>query len=414
MIAGVTVTMNFLKHTILFIGNNLQQIKRKSYMLPLILLFPALLIGGVVILIMTFFDVSETSPIQLAVVNEDQSEETEMIVEVLEESSEFGPFMQVEVMEKAEAEASIEEDEISSYVLLPSDFTSKLYDGLAVTMSVIGNPEQQMESNVVHELINSVMRHIESSQANILLVNEYAQKVNMDEDTRSELIMDEFMRTFLSVAGKDKIISEDTVKNYSTTSPVDYFVLSSFFILLTAWLLVVYHFLYREEASRMKERMRLYGVTALQQVFARMIVTLLVTMIVGATAFYGIVSLIEFELYTEDIARIALICILYSIVYLLGLAIIEMIIQAPRIRLLIHTLFTLLFIVLSGALIPTIYFPLYIQEWLTYIPSYEALFWLQEILLNERLYADYQSLLLYGGSGIVILILLSIWKERVR
>ena len=383
-------------------------------MLPLILLFPVLLIGGVVILVMTFFDVSETSPIELAVVNEDQSEETETIIELLEESSEFGPFMQVEEMDKNEAKKSIEDDKISAYVLLPTDFTSNLYAGHAVTMSVIGNPEQKTESNIVHELINSVMRHIESSQANILLVDEYAKKVNMDEETRSELIMDEFMRTFLSIAGKDKIISEDTVKNYSTTSPVHYFVISSFFILLTTWLLVIYHFLYREEAARMKERMRLYGVTALQQIFARMTVTLFITIIAGAAAFYGMVTLVGFELYAEDVIRISLISILYSIIFLLGLAILEMIIEAPRIRLLVHTLFTLLLIALSGAIIPTIYFPLYIQEFLTYIPSYEALFWLQEILLNERLNAGYQSLLVYGGSGIVILILLSIWKERVR
>src|SRR5699024_9944092 len=152
----------------------------------------------------------------------------------------------------------------------------------------------------------------------------------------------------------------------------------------------------------------------LQQIFARMTVTLFITIIAGAAAFYGMVTLVGFELYAEDVIRISLISILYSIIFLLGLAILEMIIEAPRIRLLVHTLFTLLLIALSGAIIPTIYFPLYIQEFLTYIPSYEALFWLQEILLNERLNAGYQSLLVYGGSGIVILILLSIWKERVR
>src|SRR5699024_6924561 len=179
-----------------------------------------------------------------------------------------------------------------------------------------------------------------------------------------------------------KIISEDTVKNYLSTSPVHYFCISSFFILLTTLLLVIYHFLYREEAARMKERMRLYGVTALQQIFARMTVTLFITIIAGAAAFYGMVTLVGFELYAEDVIRISLISILYSIIFLLGLAILEMIIEAPRIRLLVHTLFTLLLIALSGAIIPTIYFPLYIQEFLTYIPSYEALFWLQEILLN--------------------------------
>src|SRR5699024_800099 len=109
--------------------------------------------------------------------------------------------------EREEAEISIAEDEISSYVLLPSDFTQNLYAGYAVTMSVIGNPDQQTESNVVHELINSVMRHIESSQASILLVDGYAQKVHMEEATRSELIRDELMRTLLSTAGNDQIMS---------------------------------------------------------------------------------------------------------------------------------------------------------------------------------------------------------------
>lgn len=406
--------MNSIKHTHLFIQNNLRQIKGKGYMLPLILLFPVALIAAVMILIMTFFDVDDDSAIQLGVVNEDQSKETEMIVEILEEASVFGPFLEIEAMELASAKERIEENEISAYLLLPSDFTTNLYEGYPVTMSVTGNPEQQMESNVVHELINSVMRHIETSQANILLVNEYAKKVDMDDNTRSELVMDEFMRTLLSVAGKDKIITEDTVENYSTTSPLHYFVLSSFFITVTIWLLVMYHFLYRDEASRMKERMRLYGVTQLQQITARIIVTLSMTALFAVAAFIGLVKLVDFDLYGEDIVRITLIFILYSVFYLVLLAICEMLIQAPRIRLLVHTLCTILLIGLSGALIPSIYFPLYIQDLLEYVPTYEALFWLQEIMLNERLYADFDQLIMYGIGSILVLIMLAVWKERVR
>src|SRR5699024_5770533 len=200
-------------HTQLFIQNNVGQIKRRGFMLPLILLFPVLLIGAVILLVASFFNATEQDPILLGVVNEDQSKETEMIIDILEESSEFGPFMQIESMDRQSANVQIEANEISSYIILPEDFTANLYEGYPVTMAVTGNPKQQMESNVVHELINSVMRHIESSQANILLVNEYAKKVEMDDGMRSELIMDEFMKALMSVAGKDKIISEDTVKN---------------------------------------------------------------------------------------------------------------------------------------------------------------------------------------------------------
>lgn len=406
--------MNFIKHTHLFIQQNLQQIKRKSFILPLILLFPVLLIGAVIILLVNLFDLTEESTIELGVVNEDQSEETEMIIDVLEETSEFGPFIQIETVTLQKAQTKIAKNELSAYIVLPEDFTSNLYKGHAVTMAVTGNPQQQMESNVVHELINSVMRHIESSQANILLVNEYAKKVNMDDDTRSELVMDEFMRTFLSVAGKDKIILEDTVKNYSTSSPVHYFILSSFFIIMMSWLLVMYHFLYRDEAHRMTERMRLYGVTQLQQVTARIIVSLAVVSLLNVVTFYGMMKVASFELYSEDIVRIVLICVLYSAVYLIGLAIIELTINAPRIRLLIHAVYTIGLMILSGALIPAIYFPLYMQDILTYVPAYEALFWLQEIMLNDRLHAEYSRLLFYGSVGIVILIILSFWKERVR
>lgn len=406
--------MNFIKHTNLFIQNNLQQIKRRGFILPLILLFPVVLIGAVIILILTLFDVTDQSPIQLGVVNEDQSKETEMIIDILEETSEFGPFMQIESLDRENAQTQVEANELSAFIVLPEDFTTNLYEGYPVIMSVTGNPQQQMESNVVHELINSVMRHIETSQANILLVNEYAKKVDMDNETRSELVMNEFMRTLLSVAGKDKVISEDTVNNYSTTSPLHYFTLSSFFIIITIWLLVIYHFLYRDEANRMTDRMRLYGVTQLQQITARIIVTLGVTAVFAILAFIGMIQLIGFDLYGEDIARIALICLLYGGFYLIGLAILELLIQAPRVRLLTHSFYTIILIGLSGALIPSIYFPLYLQDILTFIPAHEALFWLQEIMLNERLYADYEQLLLYGGGGLCLLILLSVWKERVR
>lgn len=168
--------MNFIKHTHLFIQQNLRQIKRKSFMLPLILLFPVLLIGAVIILLISLFDITEESPIELGVVNEDQSEETEMIIDILQEASEFGPFMQIETVTLDKAETKIVDNELSAYIVLPEDFTSNLYNGHAVKMAVTGNPQQRMESNVVHELINSVMRHIESSQANILLVNEYAKR----------------------------------------------------------------------------------------------------------------------------------------------------------------------------------------------------------------------------------------------
>lgn len=405
--------MNFIKHTLLFIQNNMRQLKRKWFILPLILLSPVILIAGIITLLLAFIQPPEDAPIQLGIVNLDESPETEMIIDVLDEAAEFGPFLEIETMDETEADNKITANELGAYILLPEDFTSNLYDGYSVTMSVTGNPAQQMESNVVHELINSVMRYIETSQANILLVNEYAKKVDMPSEVRSELVMDEFMRTFMSIAGKDKIISESTVNNYSTSSPLEYFALSSFFIVITIWLLAMYHFLYREETDRLRNRMKLYGVTALQQMVARMVVTIVVVGVFAAVGFYGMTSYMGFELYGEDYARIAFICILYSVTFLHILTLCEVIIRSARVRLLVHVAISLALIGLSGAIIPAVYFPLYIQDMLAYVPSFDALFWLQEILLQDRLYADFMNLLVYAIGSMLLFVGLAIWKERV-
>src|SRR5699024_6223010 len=115
---------------------------------------------------------------------------------------------------------------------------------------------------------------------------------------------------FLGIAGKDKVLNEKKLDNQSTSSPVHYFVVSSFFVIMTIWLLTIFHFLYRNESYRMKERMRLYGVTELQQISARIFVTLLVSSVFAIFAFILIAELASFELYKEDVQRLTIIFIL--------------------------------------------------------------------------------------------------------
>jgi ABC-2 type transport system permease protein len=90
----------------------------------------------------------------------------------------------------------------------------------------------------------------------------------------------------------------------------------------------------------------------------------------------------------------------------------ELIFPDQKIRLLIHSLFTLIVLLGSGAIIPALYFPLYIQDLLPYFFASEAYYWLREILLNGRLYADYIALTIILISVILMLAGISLLKER--
>ncbi len=403
--------MHVFKHIMLFTASYFKQLRRKWLTLPLILLFPMILISLIAILFVTFFLPSSHDPIQVGLVNLDQAEEMELVIEFMEDSEQLGDFIHIKTMSENEAVQKIEQNEISSYIIFPDGFTSHLYQGKSVDIPIVGNPEQKARSQIIKELIDSIIRHISVSQANILTINDYLKEMNLDTNKREELLFQYFKDFLFYTFGKDQMIQEEETHNVVTSKPVHYYVLAGWFMIMTIWIWSIYNFLFQDNSIRMKQRMRLYGVSEIQQITAKIIVTLSVTAVLGMSSFTALNPVFKQDFYVEDYIRIAFIICLFSIAYLELLAMSELIISSFKLRLFIQSIVTGLLLLLSGAIIPTIYFPLHWQNYFPYIFSYESFFWLQEIILNERLYANYVPLCLTALAGLFILISCSTWKE---
>lgn len=406
--------MVFIKHIILFIKNNMIQLRRKWLSLPLLLLFPIVMIGLIVVMIITLFIPPENEPIQIGIVDLDQSEETTVIINMITESSDLSEFIVINRMSESEAIRKIEQDQISTYISFPKNFTNHLYEGKSVSLSVMGNPTQVTDSFLIKEFLDSITRLISAAQANILTINHYAKELEMDIDERHDMLFEQFIDFLLYTVGKDKIIDQDKTTNYATASPIHYYSLASWFIVIIVWLLLTYNFLYQEETIRMKERMKLYGVTELQQQFSKMIVTLVVILPLSVGMLVILKHLLNFQLGQEDYMRIIIILFIHSCLFLICLAFIETMIKSTKLRLLGQSLITFILIILSGTIIPAIYFPLNIQAVLPYVFSNEGFHWLQEVILNERFYVDYVPLGFMALTGLFFFIGCSLWKERIK
>lgn len=404
--------MQFVKHVQLFLTIYVEQLKRKWKLLPLLLFFPLIVIGMMIVLLIAAFNPSEQDPLVLAVVDEDKSTETMMITEVLEESSQLGDYIDVLLLDRERAMTDLQNNQVSTIVSLPENFTAHLYEGTPVVIEVTGNERQMTESYIIYELLNSVMRHITTSQANILLINEYAKKTPMSDTLRSELISEEFMRSFLSVLGKDKIIAEHSVENIATASPVTYFTLSTFFLAMMIWIVSFYHFFHRSEDRSLRRRLRVYGVKELEGLIAKLLIVIsmcIVTMLLALVALYKIGN---FSFYWDDVYRIVFVTFLYIVCFTSILAFVETILSEARLRLLTYAIIAILFILLSGAVVPVLYFPEAVQQFLRFVPSYEWLYALQQILLHERFYIDVKPLFIITIIAILVFISSSLVKER--
>ncbi|GAB3803919.1 hypothetical protein GCM10028868_31110 [Virgibacillus kimchii] len=350
----------------------------------------------------------------VGLVDLDNTTETQLVVQLLEEASQLGEYMQIHSMSEQTAESAITDDIISSYILLPEQFTNNLYQGNSVEMPIIGNPNQPIQSYILNELIESVARHIRASQANILTIHHYAGEMGMDSDARSELLFEQFQEFVFYTIGKDRILTEREIINVATSNPVHYFSMSSWFIILTIWLIAIYSFLSSEDPTKMKKRMKLYGVMEIHQIFAKIIVTLTVTFLFAVGLLLLLQTLLDWDLTAANYGRIALISILYSLLFLICISVIEVLVASPKLQLLFQAIFTFGVLLFSGAVLPVIYFPPAIQHLLDYIFSAEAFNWLAEIIIHQRFYADYIPLLMMSGIGLFLLLGLSIGKERMQ
>lgn len=405
--------MIFLHHVSLFIQHHVKQLLRKWPILPLLFLFPIIIVGLTAFVVLSFFIPEENEAIHVGLIDQDQSKETTMVVKLIEESSKLNNFIQIEVMTPTKAKQALKKNQLSAYIIFPDGFTEDLYSGTPVTLDIVGNKNKRVESYLVKELIDSVSGQIKATQANILTMNYYAKQFDMGDTTRNDFLFKQFTNFVFYTLGKDKILDEETLKNNLTTSPIQYYGLGALFIILSIWLLAFFSILTSEAGIRMKNRMRLYQVTDTQQLLAKMIVSWLATIVFAVITFALYFMFFDSGLLLSDYRKIAILLLIYSFVFLLGLAIIEAILSAPKIRLLVQIFYTGILLLLSGAMVPTIYFPFYIQDILPYSYAYQAFHWLQEIILNDRVYVDYLPLSLYLLIGVFIFAGVTTWKERV-
>lgn len=406
--------MHYVKQLLLFTSNHIMQLRRKWISLPLLLIFPVAVICLAAIILITFFTPDEKEAIQVGLVDLDGSEETQLMVQLLEQSTELGSAMKIHSMTEKEAESSIHADEISSYIVLPDGFVDDLYQGHSVHLPVIGNPNQAAESYMVKELMDSISRHIRSSQASILTINHYAKEFGMGSEERNDFVFGQFQEYLFYTIGRDRVIQEEEVVNHATSSPIQYFAIAAIFITLSIWLLAFYNFLSPENSAHLSMRMKLYGVTEAIRIVSKGIVTLLVSLPSFVVLYYVSRSVTGLEVSFMTDRRVFLFIFLYSLIFIQCLALLEMLVRSAKARLLSQAVAVFAILFGSGAIIPVIYFPLEMQDRLIWFFSYEAYQWIQEVLLNGRFYAEYTPLLLTALAGAFILLAVSMIKERVK
>lgn len=403
--------MKTLKHIFVFLANDIIRMRRKWLSLPLIYISPLIFVTLVIWMASLVLIPDEEEPVSVGVVNLDDSDETSQIVSLMVEATDVDAGLTLLDLEEQEAYEKIENDEIAAYIVFPAEFFTKMIRGEESRLEVVGNPNRMLESHVINEMIETVVRHIRSSQANILTINHYADSFGMDAGQREALMQEQFINFFLQTLSSGAMMEESESTDH-ISSGYEYFIVNGMFIIISIWTLMTHLMLVQDVRPELRNRMKMFGATYIAEGTAKIILTSIMTFLMSILFLYIVTNIDGLYIADENFARVSILIGLYIFVLALIFLLIDWMVPSYKAGLMAKgaALFTAL--LFSGALIPRIYFPLYMDVFFDLIFSYQALKWIEDIMLGSRFSFELDVLFISIIILSVILIAAGLWKER--
>ncbi|HOL91205.1 MAG TPA: ABC transporter permease [Clostridiales bacterium] len=189
-------------------------------------------------------------PFPIAVVDKEDTTQTRMLINQVEE---IGIFSEVIRMDEEEALRSLADKEVGGVIIIPEDFTNSVSMGENKPVTVVGNGAMPLQAYVVKNIVQSASNLVTAAQGAINTIWHYDTEAGLSDSGRDERFNEAVMDYMLAALARTSIfVSEDAVSEYSVT-PAEYF---------TAALIIVFMMFAGMPGMKMLVTERTSGITS--------------------------------------------------------------------------------------------------------------------------------------------------------
>ncbi|MCL2698783.1 MAG: ABC transporter permease [Defluviitaleaceae bacterium] len=142
------------------------------------------------------------APFTIGVVDNDNSQEITLLLEMLRNHESLGEIISFERMPPEDAAARLDADEIPAYIIIPEGFTQGIIIGENPPITLVGNESRVLQLAVTRLLVSAGVAFLTTSQAGIYSTLNYAHEQGMAWDEIIAFLMlpvnIEYMRALLA------------------------------------------------------------------------------------------------------------------------------------------------------------------------------------------------------------------------
>jgi ABC-2 type transport system permease protein len=265
---------------------------KQPFPLIAMMLFPLLLLGITYLGLKPLLDDKQwVEPFAVAIVDEDKTFETKLLMKQYEESEELQAVLSFQKTDGKTASEMLADNEIAGMVIVPDGFTNGIRKGKNIPVTVIGNPERPFQAELLKQVMVSNANLISSAQSGANAAFHYLRKMGLSSEefaTYRDAIITDFT---LQALNRNKIYETETLSAFGGITPVEFYSLSGVLILLLIGGLFGMSLTARGEQTALRERLSLQGVQASVFFFGNILSVLVLLIIQSAlltVLFYSI------------------------------------------------------------------------------------------------------------------------------
>lgn len=366
-------------------------------------LYLVLIIIGLfsVLLVIQQFN-QDDSKFRIGVVDRDQSTETALILKSMGNGTNLGKDISIKRYNKQEAHQLLKARKLEGYYVFEKGMTKSFYKNGNLPISVYTYDKQSTKSLVINQLTDSVYNRLMLSMGGGLAYTSLAEDAGK-EDTM--LLLTDLLFTGLNRTGG---FDYQPVQIYDTAS---YYVITGYLASIFIFALSLFSILKMNQVTALKSRLSMYHFSFEKLTLIRSLFTLFYTSIWAVVGLFWMLNVLpnDFESYNWSTLVIQL--IYYILMLIIWLTIIDLI-SSKWMNYILKSILSLVILLLSGLIIPTIYFKHLFNGIFTTQPFSFVTNQMLEIILNN--YILETPLMFYISLLLSFVVLIFVIVRRYR
>ncbi|WP_257350222.1 ABC transporter permease [Pseudalkalibacillus decolorationis] len=201
-------------------------------------------------------------PFDVAIVDEDDTVETNLLIQQFQEDEELEELITFRHVNESDAQDLLTENKVSAILTIPDGFTKGIRIGENKPVLVIGNEQRPIQSALFHEMMKSAADLVSAAQSGVNTIYEFKNREGSAGSAEINASIKEFT---LFAFGREKMFEKEEIESFSGVTPLKYYSTSGLILLLCLTGLLTMG-ITMSSNERIDERLQTFGVSSAAQV----------------------------------------------------------------------------------------------------------------------------------------------------